>query len=266
MSRRLCLITGASAGIGAAMARVYAGHGWDLALTARRADRLAQLSEEIRLRFGVEVLTVPADLAQADAPERILAALEAEGRAPDGLVNNAGYSNTHGFATTEWERHRDFLQVMLHAPTELTRRVSPHMLDQRFGRIVNVASVAGFTPGTAGDTLYGPVKSYLIKFSQGLHLELRDQGVHVTALCPGYTYSEFHDVNGSRAKVSQSYPEWMWSGADEVAQAGWEACEANRPVCVPGAPNKAVTGLLKVLPDDWTLALAARHGQRLGRL
>ena len=140
------------------------------------------------------------------------------------------------------------------------------MLDRRFGRIVNVASVAGLLPSSAGDTLYGPVKSYLLRFSQGLHLETRERGVHVSAICPGYTYSEFHDVNGSRAKIKQAFPEWVWMGADEVAEIGYESAEANRPISVPGAPNKAVAALLKVIPDEWTLQLAASHAGRLGRL
>jgi len=264
--RRLCLITGASAGIGAAFARVYASYGWDVALTARRADRLAAMSDEIRLRYGVDILTLPADLADPATPEKLVAEIEHEGRTVDALVNNAGYSLPSGFAANAWEDHRKFLQVMLSAPTELAHRVLPSMLDRRFGRIVNVCSVAGLLPSTAGDTLYGPTKSYLIKFSQGLHLETRDYGVHVSALCPGYTYSEFHDVNGSRPKVSQAFPEWVWMGADEVAEVGYEASEANRPMAVPGAPNKVISALLKIVPDDWTLQLAARHAGRLGRL
>jgi hypothetical protein len=266
VTRRLCLITGASAGIGAAFARVYAAHGWDVALTARRADRLAALADELRLRYGVEALTVPDDLTDPAAPERIMAEIEGQDRAVDALVNNAGYSSTSGFAADPWADHRAFLQVMLLAPTELAHRVLPGMLDRRFGRIVNVASVAGLLPASAGDTLYGPTKSYLIKFSQSLHLETREAGVHVTALCPGYTYSEFHDVNGSRAKVSAAFPEWVWMGADEVAAAGYEAAEANRAVSVPGAPNKAIAAMLKLVPDDWTLQLTARHAGRLGRL
>ena len=266
MSRRLCLITGASAGIGAAFARVYAAQGWDLALTARRAERLAALADEIRLRWGVETLVLPMDLADPTAPERLVGEIEAQGRTVEGLVNNAGYSSTQGFPETAWAEHQAFLQVMMLAPTELTHRVLPAMLDARFGRIVNVCSLAGLLPSTAGDTLYGASKGYLTKFSQSLHLELRERGVHVTALCPGYTYSEFHDVNGSREKVSKAYPDWVWMGADDVAKAGWEAGEANRPLSVPGAPNKAIAALIKLVPDEWTLQLTARHAAQLGRL
>ena len=266
LSRRLCLITGASAGIGAAFARVYAAHGWDVAVTGRRAERLHQLADELRLRYGVETLVAPADLSDPSAPEKLLAEVEGQGRAVDALVNNAGYSLTGGFAPQAWTDHRAFLQVMLLAPTELAHRVLPQMVERRFGRIVNVCSVAGLLPSTAGDTLYGPAKSFLIKFSQGLHLEVREHDVHVTALCPGYTWSEFHDVNGSRSRMSQAVPDWLWMGADEVAETGYEAAEANRPVSVPGAPYKTVAALLKALPDDWTLQLTARHAARLGRI
>jgi len=138
--------------------------------------------------------------------------------------------------------------------------VLPGMVERGFGRIVNVASVAGVWPGTNGATLYGPAKALLIRFSQGLHNEHRRTGVHVSALCPGFTYSEFHDVAGSRERVSESVPEWLWLGADQVAAAGYEAAEANRPVCVPGAPYLALTALMKVLPDEWLMTLG-RNGR-----
>jgi short-subunit dehydrogenase len=102
----------------------------------------------------------------------------------------------------------------------------------------------------------------LVRFSQSLHLETLDQGVHVSALCPGFTYSEFHDVAESREQLSRNVPAWLWLGADEVAAAGYEAAEANRPICVPGAPNKALAALSKLIPDDWALALMAREQNR----
>lgn len=262
MDRRLALVTGASAGIGAAFARIYASHGYDVALTARRGDRLERLAEEIGLRFGVETLTIVADLAEPTAPAAILDHLAAHGRAVDALVNNAGYGVPGGYSDSSWETHAAFLQVLLTAPTELVHRVLPGMADRRFGRIVNVASLAGLIPGSPGATLYGAAKSYLVKFSQSLHLENLTHGVHVSALCPGFTYSEFHDVNHTRDQISRSAPDWMWLGADEVAAAGYEAAEANRPICVPGAPNKAIAALTKLIPDDWALALMASQGPR----
>ena len=266
MDRRLALVTGASAGIGQAFARILASQGYDVALTARRADRLESLAEELQLRWGVETLTVAADLAEPQAPAQILDHLAAHGRSVDALVNNAGYGLAGGFAENSWDDHAAFIQVMMTAPCELAHRVVPAMVERRFGRIVNVASLAAMIPPAAAHTLYGASKAFLLKFSQSLHLELAGHGVHVTALCPGLTYSEFHDVSGTRAQTQAAAPEWVWMGSDEVAAAGYEAVEANRPVTVPGAPNKAIAALAKVLPDDWALALVASQGKRAGRL
>ena len=266
MSRRLCLVTGASAGIGAAIAHIYAGHGYDVALTARRAEKLEQVADDIRLRHGVETLIIPADLADSAAPDKLLAQIEGHGRTVDALVNNAGYGLPGSYAATTWEDQRASLQVMLIAVCELTHRVLPGMVERKFGRILNVASLAGLMPGSAGHTLYGATKSFLVRFSQSLHLETLEQGVHVSALCPGFTYSEFHDVNQTRDQISRSTPSWLWLGADEVAAAGYEAAEANRPICVPGAPNKAIAAIAKLVPDDWLLALMAREGGRFRRV
>lgn len=266
MARRLALITGASAGIGAAFARIYASHGYDVALTARRLDRLEALAAEIRLRFGVEAYAIAADLADPAGVDAVLAAITAEGRDVDALVNNAGYGLPGTYDQTSWADQSAFLQVMLTSVCGLTHKVLPGMVERRFGRVVNVASLAGLVPGAAGHTLYAATKSFLVKFSQSLHLENLANGVHVSALCPGFTLSEFHDVNGTRAQVSQSLPAWMWLGADEVAAAGYEAAEANRPVCVTGAPNKAIAVLAKLIPDEWALALIANQGGKFRKV
>ncbi|MBI1197281.1 MAG: SDR family NAD(P)-dependent oxidoreductase [Phenylobacterium sp.] len=266
MERRLALVTGASAGIGAAFARTFARHGYDLALTARRADRLEALAEEIRAAHGVEALTLAADLADPKAPGRIADHIAAQGRHVDALVNNAGYGLAGTYGATPWAEHAAFIQVMVTAPSELAHRVLGGMTERRFGRIVNVASLAGLAPPAAGHTLYAASKAFLVKFSQSLHLEAAGAGVHVTALCPGFTYSEFHDVNGTRDLVRAATPSWLWQGAEAVAEAGYRAVEANRAVCVPGAPNKAIAALAKAIPDDWALALAASQGGRFRKL
>ncbi len=266
MDRKLALVTGASAGIGAAFARILASHGYDVALTARRAERLDALADEIRLRYGVETLTVAADLAQPEAPGQILDHLTAHGRTVDALINNAGYSLPGAYANTAWADQHAVLQVMLVAVCELSHKVLPGMRENRFGRIVNVASLAGLLPGAAGATLYAATKSFLVRFSQSLHLENVEGGVHVTALCPGFTFSEFHDVNGSRERVSEATPEWLWQGADEVAAVGYEAVEAGRVLAVPGAPNKAIAAAARLMPEEWALTLAARQGRRIRNL
>ena len=263
--RRKILITGASAGIGAALARVYAERGWDLILTARREAPLLALASELeRHRATATVLT--ADLADADAPAQLVAALEARGLSVDGLVNNAGFSRTTGFLATDPDQHAAMIRVMLTAPIALTRLLLPGMVERGFGRVINVASLAGLMPATGGDTLYGPIKSFLIKASQGLHLETKGTGVHVTALCPGYTLTEFHDVNGSRDQVSSAYPAWMWMTAEAVARAGYDGVEANRPKVVPGWRNQLLSAIPKLLPDDMALDIIGDHSRRLKRI
>jgi hypothetical protein len=263
--RRLCLVTGASAGIGAALARVFAERGYDLALTARRVDRLEALKGEIEGRYGNRCLTVPADLAEGGATDAILAALAAEGRVVDALVNNAGYGLPGAFTATSWADQAAFIQVLLTAPTELAHKVAPGMVERRFGRIINVASLAGHLPGSAGHTLYAAVKAYMVKFSQSLHLETKGQGVHVSALCPGFTFSEFHDVNGTRDAVSKM-PSWLWQDAATVARLGFEAVERNKPVEVTGLANKGIAVLAKLLPDPVALGIVAGQSSRFRRL
>ena len=257
-TRRLCLITGASAGIGAAFARLYAGRGYDLALTARRESRLAEVADGIAGRHAVETLIIPADLADPAACDHILARIADRGRQVDVLVNNAGYGLTGGYAARGWPDQAAMLQVMLTAPCELAHKTLPAMSDRGFGRIINVASLAGLMPGYAGHTLYAPIKAFLVKLSQALHAETRGTGVHVAALCPGLTWSEFHDVNHTRAELARRTPPWLWQDADEVAAAGFAAVEANRAICIPSLPNKAVAALCRILPDAWTMALMSR--------
>ncbi|MND88978.1 Serine 3-dehydrogenase [compost metagenome] len=264
--RRTILITGASAGIGAAVARACAARGHDLILTARREGPLQALAEELAAAHGVAAAVVVADLAEPDAPARLVEAIAARALRVDGLVNNAGFSRTTGFLATEPADHAAMIRVMLTAPMELSRLLLPDMVARGWGRVLNVASLAGQMPATGGDTLYGPIKSFLIKASQGLWLETQGTGVHVTALCPGYTYTEFHDVNGSREQVSAAYPRWMWMDAERVARIGWAAVEANRPRVTPGLANNVLAALGGMLPDALALKMVGGHAKRLDRL
>jgi hypothetical protein len=257
MSRRLCLVTGASAGIGEAFARLYARNGHDLVLTARRADRLEKLAEELRESHEVEVEVVPVDLAEPGAVDRIIAAVEARGREVDVLINNAGYGLPGSYAETTWSDQQAFLQVLLTSVCEMTHKLLPGMLSRGYGRIINVASLAGLIPGMPGSTLYGPTKAFLVRFSQALGVDTLGTGVHVTALCPGFTYSEFHDVNGTRANMG-GIPKWMWLDSDTVAELGWRAVEAGQAVRVTGAPNKLIAAICKVVPDAWVLWFVGR--------
>lgn len=264
--RRTILITGASAGIGAALARECAARGYDLILTARREEPLKALAEALTAQHGVAASVITADLAEPEAPAVLIEAIAARSLSVDGLVNNAGFSRTTGFLATDPADHAAMIRVMLTAPVELSRLLLPGMVERGWGRVLNVASLAGQMPATGGDTLYGPIKSFLIKASQGLWLETQGTGVHVTALCPGYTYTEFHDVNGSRAQVSRAYPRWMWMDADRVARIGWDAVEANRPRVTPGFANNVLAALGGMLPDSLALKMVGGHAKRLDRL
>jgi hypothetical protein len=259
MDRRLALVTGASAGIGQAFARRLAAEGFDLALTARRRDRLEALAAELTNRHGIAALALPADLSDPAAPSALLAEL---GRPVDVLVNNAGYGLPGAFARTPWADQQALLQLMAVSPCELAHTVLPGMLARRYGRIVNVASLAGLVPGVAGHTLYAAIKSLMIKFSESLHLEARAGGVHVSALCPGFTFSEFHDVNGTRARITAGTPRWMWGTAEAVVDAGWRAVEKNRPICIPGRANQAVAALARLIPEGLALEIMASQGSR----
>ena len=258
--KRTALITGASAGIGAALARVFASEGFNLVLTARRADRLETLASELCSAHGCSVHVVVADLADPGAPARIFDDVTRAGIHVDALVNNAGYGMTGSFIDSSWYAHRDFIQVMVTAVAELTYRFLPGMLDRKRGWIINVASVAAMAPPSAGHTLYGASKSLVIKFSQSLAAEVARDGVNITALCPGFTYSEFHDVNGMRPKVSR-FPKWVWLKAEDVAREGYDAVMRGKVVCINGWHYRALLQLVRYLPQ-W---LVNSTGRRVAR-
>ena len=268
MQRRLCLITGASAGIGAEFARQYADLGWDVALTARRSDRLEILANELQETHGISALTIAADLAEPDAPEKILSELAEKGRSVDALVNNAGYGLPGTFFSTSWQDQAAFIRVLYTAPIELAHRVLPGMAERGYGRIVNVASLAGYAAGSAGHTLYASVKAGLIKFSESLDAECKALGhedIHCTALCPGFTWSEFHDVNGTREQTDKM-PKWMWMDAAPVVRQGIRAVNRGQPVIVPGLANKGLATLTRILPESLGRAMVSAQSRRYRRM
>jgi short-subunit dehydrogenase len=248
-TRRLALITGASSGIGEAFARAYAARGYDLAITARRQDRLQALAAELDARHGAGVLVIAADLAGWEAHLPILEAIEAAGRHVDVLVNNAGFGVAQTFVGVPWERQRDFLMTLVVNACALAHAVIPGMVERRWGRIVNVASLAAFSPGAAGHSLYPGAKSLMVKFSQSLDAELKDKGIKVTALCPGFTRTGFAEAEGTQHLMDQA-PRTFWQTAEEVVQAAIAANERGKVVEVPGWHNKLAATLLQVLPDS----------------
>lgn len=260
-ARPSSLVTGASAGIGAAFARALAAQGHDLILTARRQDRLETLAATLRNSHGGAVTIVPADLADGNAVAVLVDRIAAAGLRVDWLINNAGYGVSGAFGASSWAVHADFLRVMVEAPAELVHRLLPGMRARNYGRIVNVASLAGLVPAAAGNTMYPASKAFLIKFSEALAIESADRDIHVCALCPGFTRSEFHDVTGTRPMMDR-LPAWLWQSAETVAADGIAAVEAGRVICVPGRVNRSIRRLADLLPERAGMALAARQGRR----
>jgi short-subunit dehydrogenase len=257
---RTVLITGASSGIGAAFAEVFAANGFDLVIAARREDRLREVAARLERTHGRRAHVVVCDLSRREAPAELCAEIAARGLRIDALVNNAGYGVPGTFAASPWERHETMLQVMVSAAAELIHRLLPGMVERGYGRIVNVASLAGLVPAPAGHTLYAATKAFMIKYSEALAHEVRPHGIHVTALCPGFTLSEFHDVTGTRAQVSQ-LPRWMWMDAATVARQGFDAVMRGAPLYVNGRVNRTIALFVRLLPQS----IVRGVGRRMGR-
>ena len=246
--RKLALITGASAGIGAAFASAYAGMGYDLALVARGKERLEKLAAKLAAAHGVETFAIPADLSHPEAEKPIMAALAHRGRHIDVLVNNAGFGIPRAFTDAPWREQRDFLMSMAVAPCALAYAVIPGMVERGWGRIINVASVAGFAPGVAGNTLYPGVKSLMIKFSQALDAEYRASGLKITALCPGSTRTEFAESAGYK-HLQSAASERFAQTAEAVVATAIRGNEAGRVVVIPGWTNRLAVGVMRCLPE-----------------
>ena len=261
---RTALVTGASAGIGACFARTLAARGADVILVARRKEKLHALGQEISEAHGVNASTFAFDLADPHAPAELFAALNAKGKQPDILISNAGFGLPGHFTAADWPAHRDFLELMVTSYAHLTRLALPHMQAQGYGRIIHVASLAGLTPGSAGHTMYGASKAFLVSFAQSLAAENAGKGVNVSALCPGFTYSEFHDVNGTRSLVS-NLPTYMFMEAAPVVEGALDAVERGHVVYVPGNWNKFVAWLMKALPRPWAAAMVKRQSAQFRR-
>lgn len=260
--RRTALVTGASAGLGAEFARQLAGRGHDLVLTARRRERLDELAGELRETHGARSLVVPADLSRAAAPGEILASVDDAGIDVDVLINNAGYGMPGFYLETDWQGHADFLQVMVMAVAQMTHGLLPGMVERGYGRVVTVSSLAGLVPAPPGHTLYSPAKSFVVKLTEALASEMEGTGVHVTVTCPGFTYTEFHDVLGNREQVSE-LGGYQWMQAEDVVRGALAAVERGQVLHVPGAWNKGLSTLTKLLPHAIGHRASASQGKKV---
>ena len=254
--RKLALVTGASAGLGAAFARAYAARGLDVALVARRAERLEALAAELQATHGVQGFPIVADLSAWEAHVPVMAAIATLGRGVDVLVNNAGFGIAHSFTAVPWARQRDFLMTMAVNACGLAYDVIPGMVERGGGAIVNVASMAAFSPGVAGNSLYPGVKSLMVKFSQSLDAEYRAAGLKVTAVCPGFTKTEFAAQAGIQ-EIMERESRLFWQMPEAVVEATIRGNERGKVVVIPGWHNRLAAALLRGLPEPLVRAIIA---------
>jgi len=252
VTERVTLITGASAGIGTELARVFASNGHRVALLARRADRLTTLAGEITAAGGAAPIVIACDLEQPDAGEKVIAALAAAGVEVEYLVNNAGFGLFGQALELDREGQLGIIAVNIRAMTDLCLRLSDQVIRHQ-GGILNVGSIAGFLPGP-GMAVYYASKAYVLSFSEALRGELSWRGVRVTALCPGPVPTEFQERAGFRPGFDSTI---LNVNASDVAKAGYRGLMANKRVVLPGLGIKIVPALLRLFPRGFILSAVA---------
>jgi short-subunit dehydrogenase len=251
------LITGASAGIGTELARVFASNGHRLALTARRADRLTTLAGEIVAAGGPAPIVIPCDFEQPDAGDKIAAALAAEGVEIEFVVNNAGFGLFGHAIELDRAGQLGIIAVNIRAMTDLSLRFSDHLVRNR-GGILNVGSIAGFLPGP-GMAVYYASKAYVLSFTEALRQELAPLGVRVTVLCPGPVPSEFQERAGFEPGFDSAI---LNVSAADVAQQAYRGLMANKRAVLPGLGIKIVPLMLRLVPRAFVLAAVGRFQLR----
>lgn len=258
-SRETALITGASSGIGLDLARLMAPR-FDLIITARNQADLEKIAGELEAQHGNHVHVIPADLAKPEAPIQIVAEIERRGLPVDVLINNAGFGLYGRFAENDLQPELEMVQVNIAALTALTKLVLPGMLKRNRGRIMNVASTAGFQPGPLMAVYYA-TKAYVIMFSEAIANELKGSGVTVTCLCPGATATRF----AGRANMEQLRLFKMGAmKSQHVAQAGYKGMMAGKTMVIPGFVNKVLAMSVRFSPRKLVTAISRSLQERAG--
>lgn len=236
---KTALITGATAGIGESFARLLARNGYNLILVARDLDRLNQRKIELReLHPQIKIELLRADLTVASDLNMVSARVE---KGIDLLINNAGFGINKTFTKSEFVQEQELLDLLVKAPMQLTHSALPAMLNQGSGAIINVSSIASWI---AGGT-YSAAKSYLTVFSESLHSEVKDSGIKVLSLCPGFTRTEFHQRGRMRMN---GLPNFLWLSADQVSKIAWRDLQRGRVISVPGWQYKIISSIVRFGP------------------
>ncbi len=253
------LITGASGGIGYELAKLFANDHHNLVLVARNGPRLAQVADELQRQFGITVKTFALDLTEPVAPQSLFAQLQSAGIAVDILVNNAGYGRYGEFAEVPLEENLGQIELNVTALTELTKLFLGPMLERRSGKIMNVASTAGFQPGPLMAVYYA-TKAYVISFSEAIANELADKGITVTCLCPGATETAFAGRAGNDA--TRLFKNLRPMDAKTVARAGYRGLLKGKTLVIPGFRNWLVAESIRVSPRKMATAISRWISER----
>lgn len=241
------LITGASSGIGKALAWIFAAHGNSLVLVARGAKQLSSLQSALITKHHVTVTTYPADLSLAGSAEKLHQSLQRDGKNIDILVNNAGVLEQGAFTDISGDNHQRMIQLNVSGFTDMLHQLMPPMLERGHGRILNVASIAAFMP-VPGLATYAATKAYVLSLSEALAEEARGKGVSVTVLCPGVTATNMFATAKSRNSSLEKMPGILISDVDEVARQAYKACMSGTAVVVPGSINWATAYTARAMP------------------
>lgn len=250
---RQALITGASAGLGEEYARQLAEAGTDLILVARRKERLEKLAAELEAKFGIKAEVFSADLSQDEDIQRLADKIR-QTEDLDLLINNAGFGGKTKFYKDEGQEAEQMIKVHVVAPTALTRAALPRMLQRNHGAVINVASIAAFSP--LSGAMYSSTKAFLVMFSENLQNELYGTGIKIQALCPGLTHTEFHEVAGINKK---EIPGILWMKAERVVRISLRALAKKKAIIIPGGRNKVIAFLLRC---PWTFGLVRWAARR----
>tara|TARA_B100000795_G_scaffold269249_1_gene258077 strand:- start:398 stop:1159 length:762 start_codon:yes stop_codon:yes gene_type:complete len=245
------LITGASSGLGKDFAYLYAEKGHNLVLTARREGNLKSIANDLVKKYNIIVLIVSADLGRQDSPSKIFNFCEENNTKIDILVNNAGYGLTGEFDKLSWESHNAFINVLTTSAIVLTRLFLPDMIDRKYGRIINVSSVAAFAPFTNSGGMYIATKLMILKFSEMIHYEYKSRNIYSCAVCPGFTHTEFHK---DMKEFKSSIPSFMWMDSRKVVNQAYEASMAGKEIIINGWVNKILVFFMKITPK-WLVKL-----------
>ena len=248
--KKWALVTGATAGIGESFTRLLAAEGFNLVLVARDEVRLNERAAGLKEKFGAESIVIVADLATEDGCSKVEKYIE--DHEIEVLINNAGFGINKAFTMSDLAKEEEVLKVLVRTPMRLMHIALPRMKERNSGVVINVSSVASFIAGGA----YSASKSYLTVLSESLHTELSATNIKVSALCPGFTRTEFHQRG--RMKMS-ALPEFMWLNSDVLVSKAWKDALAGKPISIPGWQYKLLVGIISLVPRS----LVRRIGMNL---